>query len=33
MLGLDNKSLAVGIALGFFVGPIVVGKLRRVTGK
>jgi hypothetical protein len=33
MLGLDNKSLLVGLALGFFVGPMVVGKVRQVVGK
>jgi hypothetical protein len=33
MFGLDNKSLAIGLALGFFVGPMVVGKIRSVVGK
>lgn len=33
MLGLDKKALLVGAALGFFVGPIVVGKVRSVVGK
>lgn len=27
-LGLDTKSVAVGLLLGFFVAPIVVGKIR-----
>lgn len=33
MLGLDTKSLIVGAVVGFFVGPIVVGKVRQVVGK
>jgi hypothetical protein len=27
-LGLDSKSVLVGLALGFFVAPMVVGRVR-----
>lgn len=33
MLGLDNRSLLIGLALGFFAGPFVVGKARALVGK
>lgn len=33
MLGLDNRSLVIGLVLGFFVGPMVVGKARAIVGK
>lgn len=33
MFGLDNRSLIIGVALGFFVAPIALGKARALVGK
>lgn len=33
MYGLDPKSVAVGVALGFFVAPFVVGKVSKVLAR